>query len=478
MTADKNAVWVEVCARINGAALGPLALALDEAGVTDALFDARNGAVVGDLAERLRLRPGLLQLAARVFELQGWAVRQAEDAPERTLWRMTDPGREAVRCSPQQVSTSIEIAAAMARIHRSGIEADLLSDPLVALACQDDLAALEPAGWSAREGGLWLANAAGRCAIAMAPQFLYVDGYRSLFSHTAALLRDDGPYRLPVDQADHEAHVDRAADIAFSGLVFARNCRTPFLETALPLFDAMPPERQPRTVIDTGAGDGTLLMELFQAIRDRTRRGRCLTDYPLTMIAVEPSRVAREISAARLEAADVPHLVVAGDIGAPDQLAQTLSAHGIEMADALHVNKSVIHNRSVMAEEVSGEEDPAFAASLGVHLDQEARPMTAQAAAGNLIAWFRRWRPWTERHGMIAIEAHIVAPELVKRAGATPIPATELSHGLSLQHLVEAAFYRRAAELAGYERRAARDLQTSLVGEPLMTCDHLLPKAT
>jgi hypothetical protein len=321
------------------------------------------------------------------------------------------------------------------------------------------------------------ANEAGRHAIAMAPQFLYVDGYRSLFSHTATLLGDDGPYCLPRDEADHEGHVDRAADIAFSGLVFARNCRTTFLATALPLFDADPPDRQPRTVVDIGAGDGTLLIELYHAIRARTRRGRCLADHPLTMVAVEPSAVARDIAAARLDRADVPNLVVAGDIGAPDALAETLSRHGVEMAEALHVSKSVIHNRSVVETGLQAPDDPSFTGSLAVHLDQAARPMAPLAAAGDLIAWFERWLPWTKRHGMLAIEAHTASPQAVMQAGATPIPATELSHGLSLQHLVEAVFHRRAAELAGFGRIASNDLQATLVGEPLMTCDHLVPRS-
>ena len=103
--------------------------------------------------------------------------------------------------------------------------------------------------------------------------------------------------------------------------------------------------------------------------------------------------------------------------------------------------------------------------------------MTPLAAAGDLISWFELWRPWTVRHGMVAIEAHLASPRAVKQAGATPIPATELSHGLSLQHLVEPAFHRHAAEMAGYDRLVAHDLQTALVGEPLMTCDHLVPRA-
>jgi hypothetical protein len=382
-----------------------------------------------------------------------------------------------LQSSAESGEASIAIAAAMTRFYRSGVRIELLSDPLMALGYQDDLATLEPAGWSERDGEIWYANEAGQRAIAMAPQFLYVDGYRSLFSHTATLLQDDGPYRLPRNDADQEGHVNRAPDIAFSGLVFARNCRTALLATVLPLFEAEPPDRQPNAVIDTGAGDGTLLIELYHAVCDRTLRGRRLDRYPLTMVAAEPSTVARKIAATRLEGAGVPHLVVAGDIGAPNALADTLSRHGVDMANALHVNKSVIHNRSI-GENVSWAlDDPVFSGSLAVHLDQEARPMTPLAAAGDLISWFELWRPWTARHGMVAIEAHLASPRAVKQAGATPIPATELSHGLSLQHLVEPAFHRHAAEMAGYDRLVAHDLQTALVGEPLMTCDHLMPRA-
>ncbi|MDA0951075.1 MAG: MarR family winged helix-turn-helix transcriptional regulator [Proteobacteria bacterium] len=475
MTEGKDAVWAEVCLHINDAALGPLVTGFAQTGVADALLGASGGVVVRGLAENLGLRQGLLHLASRVFELQGWASREEAARPERTLWRLTGKGREILQRSRGAGEISIAVAAAMARLYRSGVRADLLSDPIVALGCQDALAALEPAGWSQRDGGLWTASDAGRLAIAMAPQFLYVDGYRALFSSAAALLQDTGPYRLERDVDDNEGHVDRAADIAFSGLVFARNCRAPFLTVALPLFDNEPPGRQPRAVVDTGAGDGTLLIELYHAIRNGTRRGRCLAEHPLTMVAAELSAVARGVAAARLEQAEVPHLVVPGDIGAPDALAETLSRHGIDMADALHVNKSVIHNRSIGEVSVPAPDDPAFAGSLAVHLDQAARPMTPQAAAGDLIAWFARWRPWTARHGMVAIEAHAASPQAVQRAGATPIPATELSHGLSLQHLVEPLFHRRAAELAGYERLVAHDLQSSLLGEPLMTCDHLMP---
>jgi len=475
---SQRRVWSAVCAQINDAALSPLVSSLRDHRVADTLLAKPAGVCIRDLAILHGLRHGPLLLAARVFELCGLAVRERADDPSHTIWHPTDRGRKVLagsaHPSPPADGSGEAVAAAMARLFRGGVDPAHLDNPLAALGWQDELESLAAAGWAERDGGLWRATAAGRIAIAMAPQFLYVDGYRPLFAHIAALLRDNGAYRLPRDASDGEAHVDRAADVAFSGLVFARTCRTAFLDLSLPLFEG-PLARQPAAVVDTGAGDGTLLAELFHAIRRNTTRGARLADRPLTMVVVEPSPVARAIAAERLAAADVPHVALDGDIGTPGTLVEALANQGIAMDDALHVSKSVIHNRSVPGDACPAIQDPAFSGSLAVHLDHHAGPMTSLAMAGDLIAWFRQWRPWCARHGMVAVEAHVADPAAVFRAGPTPIPATELSHGLSLQHLVEPAFHRRASALAGYETLGARDLQAGLVGQPLMTCDHIRP---
>ena len=146
--------------------------------------------------------------------------------------------------------------------------------------------------------------------------------------------------------AHEETHVDRALDIQFSGEVFSRQCREPFLKMARRLFDHDDFANQPTAVVDCGAGDGTVLMELYRAIRDETLRGQRLEDFPLLMVAAEYNELARKTCAQRLAQAGIPHFALFGDIGEPEALMRSLTEKGIAPDSILHVNKSVIHNRS------------------------------------------------------------------------------------------------------------------------------------
>ncbi len=61
------------------------------------------------------------------------------------------------------------------------------------------------------------------------------------------------------------------------------------------LFDQRTVEEQPQVVIDVNCGDGALLKEVFQTIRDQTTRGRHLEEFPIFLVAVgRDSQVLRE----------------------------------------------------------------------------------------------------------------------------------------------------------------------------------------
>ena len=474
-----------------------------------ALADANSPVAADDLVRHSGLRPGMLHLALRLLEVSGFATRSGSIATGEVRTVATPAGRglaavaAALATAPDRVARARDfladpettiapasvtgndridaalsgpgLTAAMARLYRAGAFAGPRDDPLPDPApWRRELVVLSRVGWATQGGGALTAD--GRLAAAMAPQFLYPAGYLALFAAAGEMMVGSGPVTLPRAADGTEEHVDRGVDIAFSGLVFARTCRDALFATALPLFDTVAPETQPVAVVDTGSGDGTLLRELWCAIVERTRRGAALDRFPLLMVAVEYNEVARAVSARELAAAGVPHMAIIGDIGDPDGIAASLAANRIDPSVVLHVSKSVIHNRTVAAAPVEALADPAFEASRAVHLDQDGSPMAASAMAADLVAFFRRWRPWTRRHGMIAIEAHAADPLRIAAAGdGTPIPALEASHGLSLQHLVEIGMHRRAAALAGYKPLAAHDLQGALLGQPLMSCDHLLP---
>ncbi|MBT7613985.1 MAG: hypothetical protein HN577_12320, partial [Rhodospirillaceae bacterium] len=333
-------VWQEVCGHINAAAFGPVIGALESGAVLERLLDAPEGREVDALAYETGTRSGLLHLAARLFELEGLGCRSGNLADCRTNWRLTQAGKKRVEGGVREAldrgECSSRLAQAMARIYRGRATSELAKDNLATLVWSEELAVLGQAGWAERRDGLWRLNERGNTALPMAAQFLYTDGYLPLLARAPELILGQTPYDLGRDGEGEETHVDRETDIAFSGLVFRHTCKDAFLELALPLFSS--PAR-PSAVVDTGAGDGELLLVLAEALRQNGLP-------PVTMIAVEFNEVARSVAAHRLAEAGARHLAIRGDIGAPDAIAEALSTHGIDMADACHVSKSVIHNRS------------------------------------------------------------------------------------------------------------------------------------
>jgi hypothetical protein len=264
-------------------------------------------------------------------------------------------------------------------------------------------------------------------------------------------------------------------DIRYSGMVFNRTCRDAFFDIVLPIFDRTPLSAQPRYVVDMGCGDGSLLRELFYAIRERTARGQVLDGDPLIVVGVEYSPIARDTAARCLQAAGVPHIVVTGDISEPDEVARTLRQKGVDMIDALQVSKSVIHDRFFRCgtSGVMGDAPPPQ--STAVFVAEDGALIGAREMAADLVTHFNRWRPWITRHGMAVIEAHTVDPCLsAAKVGQSLMTGLDASHGYSHQYLVEREFFSWAAEQAGFHAVASRDLATEMVGKPIISIDHFV----
>ncbi|WP_406169761.1 hypothetical protein [Streptomyces sp. NBC_00996] len=312
----------------------------------------------------------------------------------------------------------------------------------------------------------------GTAAAACARQYWHPVSYLPTFQNVDRLLF--GNPDATDATTDEDDHLDRELDIVFSGDVFTATCQDPFLDVCLPLFDGPDPAQQPALVIDSGCGDGTLLHALYTAIRDRTQRGKQLGEHPLVMVGVEPSPVARRITAERLAQAGIPHLVIDGDITAPEETARALAAHGLDATDALHVSKSVIHDRNYRSQEdqhISGETAPPRMLRFFSTADGQA--ITPHAMAHDLAAHFHSWRPFAHRHGLVVIEAHATstaqAASLNGRTLATDLDAT---HGYSHQYPVEPQVFAWAAEAAGFHRVQHHDLGAAHTGHTMLTIDH------
>ena len=62
----------------------------------------------------------------------------------------------------------------------------------------------------------------------------------------------------------------------------------------------------------------------------------------------------------------------------------------------------------------------------------------------------RKWKPYVAQYGLLLIELHTLAPELVvKNLGKTPATAYDATHGFSDQYIVEVAAFHQACAAAG-----------------------------
>ncbi|HEX3864718.1 MAG TPA: hypothetical protein VHY35_23790 [Stellaceae bacterium] len=508
-------VWHRICRHLDGIAIGSTVAALTKAGVLSTLERAAAPLDIDALAAAHQSPRGCFHLAMRLLEEQGWVERAGAGEGGRKTVGLTAAGRGWLPYAGAYANSAAALAVAQdlftalvrgtgfdqrrlrvmheaipatgdvaerVRDHQWGALAAAAASGLYRSGRIDDngsaaaaaFAVLRHQGWATAEPGAL--SDAGRLALEWSAQYDHSISYFPTFAAIEERLFPSAAARQR-ETSDLDRHLDRRLDIDFSGNVFSRTCRDSFFELALPLFD-MPLAGQPAAIIDTGAGDGSLLRELYGAIRDRTRRGQALTAQPLTMVGVEPSAIAREVMARSLADAGVPAIVVDGDIADPAAIADRLAPHGVDFAAALHVCKSVIHDRLYRPcdQSQAALTTLPWPPSDAVFVAEDDTLISHAALQADLIRHFRTWRPWIAQQGMIVIEVHTVPAELIAaHEGSNVMTGLDASHGYSHQYLVERPTYLRAAAEAGLSASATRALAAEMLGTPIMTIDHWWP---
>jgi hypothetical protein len=517
-----------VCRHIDGVMVGSTMAALEQRGALKILAAApRTG--FGELRRELNASAGYLNVAVRLLADQGFVTCSGEPGTDELVVEPTAAGRVVMTgfaAGYADAAGLLELAGRIDEIIFGGgapsavrsldscidlmrrewdlpgpagplrhqvqthLDGHLLAPVMVALTRRDALTAgadlvldrpglrsaaqiLAWPGWVRLAGDRARLTAEGEVAVAMARQYRYPMVYLPLLRQVPGLLFGDHPQDAG---SGAETHLDRELDISFSGDVFAAVCRTPFLDIALPLFDREPLTGQPAFVVDTGCGDGTLLAALYQAVLARTARGRSIGEFPLLMVGVDPSQVARRVASERLSAAGVPHLIMDGDIADPDRLSRALAGRGLDARDALHVCKSAIHDRAfpppVPSVPLVTSAPPASSAAFA---QPDGTAIPSSQLALNLAGFFLAWRPLTGRHGWIVIEAHAAPAATVARLiGRTVATALDATHGYSCQYPVEPAVFAWAVAAAGFRSREHAEPAASALGHTILTVDHFV----
>ena len=527
--------WGKICCHIDGIAIGSAIEALIEKGVLQRLTESGRPLELDSLAGEFRARTGYFHVAMRALADQGF-VKITGD--EKSLHaETTESGHEMLefadlyKGSSEWITNSAKLASLFngAKFAESvpGTISEILNSALPPLAqnlssqmagriylqtlgaatavtvtglygcglleqiCAAKnfnaeeisgglfeapdfismLEALSRQGWAARENGKnWKVTDEGKLLAKVAPQYFYSVSYLPLAARTGALIF---PTIGKLDAAGASASIDRILDIRFSGIVFDKTCKKKFLETALPIFNGKL-EDQPECVVDMGCGDGTMLAELFKAIKISTLRGKNFDRFPLIMVGADLSGAALETARKRMSELNIPGFCVKGDIGNPDALAARLMEAGINPRNVLHISKSVIHDRSHIPfdDRLYHGSKSRFPMSAFAMPDGETVPYAE--ALRSLSVLLKKWRPWTVRHGMLAIEAHSVPSEIVAANAACNLwTSLHALHGFSNQYLVDAESFRRAAESAHFQVAYSHSFAEAAKGWPVLTLWHL-----
>ena len=208
-------------------------------------------------------------------------------------------------------------------------------------------------------------------------------------------------------------------------------------------------------ISDVGAGKGGFLLNMYDVVMN-SPFGELMREYPdlyrVVLVGIDFNRAARDNMAANFQTQGIPHIILDGDIGKPQEILATMQQKFAEMkirADIMFNIRSMLdHNR-----QWADVRDPAAA--------EEREPISTSVFAyrgelipnnyveQNLKEHFAGWAELAEE--LLIIELHTLDEDAVAgNLGRTLDVPYYLSHLLSDQYIVERPVFIAMAEEAGY----------------------------
>lgn len=259
---------------------------------------------------------------------------------------------------------------------------------------------------------------------------------------------------LSVFQSDaltlsQENHIDRTLNVIGSGFQHQKYF-TDLEESILSIFNRFPLEEQPKYIADMGCGDGTLLKRVWETIRFRSARGKAIKEYPLLLIGVDYNEASLTASARTLTG--LPHIVLPGDIGQPEQMVEDLKAHGIyDLENILHIRSFLDHDRPFISPQKTAQlEIRKHIPYQGVYVDRTGGSIPPHIMIQSLVEHLERWSSVVTKHGLIILEVHCLEAEIVYQfLNKSENLYFDAVQGFSKQYLVEAKVFLVAAAEVG-----------------------------
>lgn len=450
-----------------------------------------------ELAVRTGVEPGYLRIALHLLQSMGW-LEQACDADNDGVdsYRLT--GLADPRAVPEGIG--ILYAVAPAALAESGRHHDVLATwlrkislqsehvPAVALVAGPVLApllyllhqhglggnsaldvlihfpdALREAvldyfvrqGWAipahlpgAADGtvanGLALTGL-GKHLIERAPVMGIALSYRPMLAQLDAILTGQAKSVFSLDAGGSETHIDRTLNVLASGFQHHRYFHDAE-QIVLSLFDNADFASQPRYIADMGCGDGSFLLQLYDAVRNRSQRGPVLENWPLTLIGIDLNDAALQATGRTL--GNVPHCLMQGDINDPQRLLRDLQKRGMEPDQVLHVRSFLDHNFAARGD-ADGAPVPAAGTTGhfplvpgGVYVDADGGTLAPAELVLRWRAHLARWSTLLNGHGLVVVESHCLDAGWIRRtlAQSENLYFDHL-HAYSGQYLIDAELF-------------------------------------
>ena len=310
-------------------------------------------------------------------------------------------------------------------------------------------------GWGTRSGDVLQVNRAGRFVIDRIFITATVASYQPMFARADELLFGDAARVFERDAEGHETHVDRTVNVIGSGFQHEKFFSA-LADLIIRCFEGEDYESQPKYIVDMGCGDGTLLRRLYEAVRDRTRRGTVLDVHPVIPVAVDFNEKALVEASRTL--ADIDHIAVRGDIGDPAALLETLRANCAgDLHRVLHVRSFLDHDRPYRQPEDRDAAARRTATGGNVYIDAQGDAIPPGEMMQSTVEHLRRWAEAVNEHGLVVLEVHCLPPEVTARyRDESENFHFDVYHAFSHQFLLAAPAFLACAAEAGLFCRKGR----------------------
>lgn len=299
---------------------------------------------------------------------------------------------------------------------------------------------------------------------------------------------------------DHERWVKRELSLVASSFLYTEYYASMISSHLDRLFDQTPLESQPSVVANVGCGDGTFLKAIYSYVKEHTMRGQQLDQRPLTMCGSTFNRDTDRDSLIQtgitLGAANVPHVMVFGDINDPISMQKELEAKlQVSLDDVLHVRSYLDHDRPFVppTKQVDPLVRKALDASDAAYVSNAAGfggvLVLPSEAFYSLVEHFERWAACIGTHGMLMLEASqldVVASRRFMReassvhfdcvqahSGQIRLPATQVLLGAATNGLLLEEEVQTFPKSSPYTQVVLKHVSPAWMSIRLVTLDDL-----